>query len=99
MSYLRATIGRWDIDLASEEAREAFQKIEDEGLQVFRRQPGFIRYRLMRADSHTTIAVAEWESPELGKAGAQRYREWLKSSGIAQKLSLETYDGDIVVAS
>ena len=58
MSYLRATIGRWNIDLASEEAREAFQKIEDEGLQVFRRQPGLIRYRLMRADSHTTIAVA-----------------------------------------
>jgi heme-degrading monooxygenase HmoA len=99
MSYLRATIGSWNIDLASEEAQEAFQKIENEGLQVFRGQPGFIRYRLMKADYHTTIAVAEWESQELGKAGAQRYREWLKSSGIAQKLSLETYDGDIVVAS
>jgi hypothetical protein len=99
MSYLRATIGRWNIDLASEEAQEAFQKIENEGLQVFRRQPGFICYRLLKADSHTTIAVAEWESQELSKAGAQRYREWLKSSGIAEKLSLETNDGDIVVAS
>jgi hypothetical protein len=33
---------------------------------------------------------------ELGKPGAQRYREWLSSSGIAQKLSLETYDGEVV---
>jgi hypothetical protein len=52
----------------------------------------------MIADPTTTIAVAEWENEELGKPGAQRYREWL-TSGIAQKLSLETYDGEVVVAS
>ncbi len=99
MTYLRCTIGRWNIDLNSEESREAFRLIEEEGLRVFREQSGFVRYRLMVADPSTTIAVAEWESEELGKPGAQRYREWLSSSGIAQKLSLETYDGEVVVAS
>lgn len=99
MAYMRCTIGRWNIDLGSDEAREAFNLIEEEGLQVFHDQPGFVRYRLMVADSTTTIAVAEWESEELGKQGAQRYREWLGSSGIAEKLSLETYDGEVVVAS
>jgi hypothetical protein len=99
VTYLRCTIGRWNIDLDSEEAREAFRLINDEGLLVFRKQPGFIRYRLMVADHTTTIAVAEWESEELGKPGAQRYREWLRGSGIAAKLSLETYDGPVVVAS
>ena len=99
MTYMRCTIGRWNIDLDSDEAREAFRLIEEEGLQVFRDQPGFVRYRLMVADSTTTIAVAEWESEELGKPGAQRYREWLRSSGIAEKLSLQTYDGELVVAS
>jgi hypothetical protein len=39
------------------------------------------------------------ENEELGKPGAQRYREWLRSSSIAQKLSLETYAGEVVVAS
>jgi hypothetical protein len=53
----------------------------------------------MLADPTTTIAVAEWESEELGKPGARRYREWLRSSGIAEKLSLETYDGEVVAAS
>jgi hypothetical protein len=53
----------------------------------------------MVADSTTTIAVAEWESEELGKPGAQRYREWIRSSSIARQLSLETYDGEVVVAS
>jgi hypothetical protein len=48
--YLRCTIGRWNIDLSSEEAREAFPLINDEGLRVFRSQPGFIRYRLMVAE-------------------------------------------------
>ena len=99
MTYLRCTIGRWDIDLSSDEGREAFRLINDEGLRVFRSQPGFIRYRLMVAEPTTTIAVAEWESEELGKLGAQRYRDWLRSSGIAEKLSLETYDGEVVVAS
>jgi hypothetical protein len=96
---LRCTIGRWNIDLNSEEGREAFRLINDEGLLVFRKQPGFIRYRLMVADHTTTIAVAEWESEERGKPGAQRYREWPRGSGIAAKLSLETYDGPVVVTS
>jgi hypothetical protein len=42
----------------------------------------------MKLDHPTTIALAEGQSEELGKPGAQRYREWLRSSGIAQKLSL-----------
>jgi heme-degrading monooxygenase HmoA len=99
MSYLRMTIGRWTIDLDSAEAGRVFQQIREEGVSVFRQQPGFIRYRLMRADAHTTIAVAEWESEQLGTAGAQRFRDWLRSSGIAAKLTLETYAGQIVVAS
>ena len=99
MTYLRCTIGRWKIDLSSDEAREAFRLIHEEGVRVFRTQPGFVRYRLMIANPTTTIAVAEWESEELGKTGAQHYREWLRSSGIAEKLSLETYDGEVVVAS
>ncbi|MGH3149018.1 MAG: antibiotic biosynthesis monooxygenase family protein [Rubrobacter sp.] len=99
MTYLRCTIARWNIDLRSDEGRETFRPINDEGLRVFRSQPGFVRYRLMVADPTTAIAVAEWESEELGKPGAQRYREWLMSSGIAEKVSLETYDGPVVVAS
>ncbi len=99
MTYLRCTIGGWNIDLMSDEGQEAFRIIIDEGLQIVRNQPGFIRYRLMLADPVTTVAVAEWESEGLGKPGAQRYREWLRSSGIAEKLSLETYDGPVVVAS
>ena len=99
MTYLRCTIGRWTIDLDSEEGREAFHQIDTEGVRVFRSQPGFVRYSLMVADPTTTVAVAEWESEELGKPGARRYREWLKSSGIAKKLSLETYDGEVVAAS
>jgi hypothetical protein len=99
MTYLRCTIGRWNIDLSSKKDQETFRLIKDEGLRVFRSQPGLIRYRLMFADSTTTIAVAEWESEELVKPGAQRYRQWLRSSGIAEKLSLETYDGPIVDAS
>ena len=99
MTYLRATVANWDIDLTSAAGQDMVHQIEEGGVAVFRQQPGFIRYRLMQADARTTVAVAEWESQELGEAGAQRYREWLRSSGIMAHLSLHTYDGPVVVAS
>jgi hypothetical protein len=99
MTYLRCSIGKWKIDLSSDEAGEIFRSIDDEGVRVFRKQPGFIQYRLMLADPQTTVAVAEWESEELGKKGAENYRSWLRSSVIWDKLVLQTYDGEVVAAS
>ena len=99
MNYLRMTIGRWNLDLESPEAREIFKRIQTEGVAVFRHQPGFIRYRLMRADHRTTIAVAEWESEDLGTVGAQKFRAWLAESGIGDQLTLETFAGEIVASS
>lgn len=99
MAYLRMTIARWNVDVSSGVGREQVRKIQERGLEVFRQQPGFIRYRLMQADPRTTVAVAEWESEELGKPGAQRYRDWMRESGVAEHISLETWDGPILVAS
>ena len=97
--YLRVSIARWTIDLHSAEAERIFHQIDTEGVAVFRAQPGFVRYRLMRADGTTTIAVAEWESEQLGKAGAEKYRAWMRSVGIMDRFTLETHAGDIVAGS
>jgi hypothetical protein len=99
MAYLRVTFAKWTVDTNSPEAQEAYRKIATDGLRIFRNQPGFIRYRLMVADKQTTVAVAEWESPELGKVGALHYRDWMRTSGVAQYITLETSDGEIVVTS
>ena len=97
--YLRVSTARWNIDLYSAEAERIFHQIETDGVAVFRAQPGFVRYRLMRADRSTTIAVAEWESEQLGLAGAERYRAWMRSAGIMDRFTLETHAGEIVAAS
>jgi hypothetical protein len=97
--YLRVSVARWNIDTYSADAERIFDQIDTEGVGVFRAQPGFVRYRLMRADSTTTIAVAEWESEELGKAGAERYRAWMRTVGIMDHITLETNAGDIVAGS
>ncbi len=97
--YLRVSIAQWDIDLYTHDAEQIFRQIGTDGVAVFQAQPGFIRYRLMRADSTTTIAVAEWESEQLGQAGAEKYRAWMRSVGIMNHIKLETYTGDIVAAS
>ena len=97
--YLRVSIAHWDINVYTPEAEQMFHQIETDGVAVFKAQPGFVRYRLMRADSTTTIAVAEWESEQLGLAGAEKYRAWMRSVGIMNHIKLETYTGDIVAAS
>jgi hypothetical protein len=97
--YLRVSFAHWDINLYTSEAEKMFRLIETEGVAVFKAQPGFIRYRLMRADSATTIAVAEWESEKLGLAGAENYRAWMRNAGIMSHIKLETYTGDIVAGS
>ena len=97
--YLRVSIARWTIDTFSPEAEAIFRRIETEGVAVFRAQPGFVRYRLMRENATTTIAVAEWESEPLGLAGAERYRAWMRSVGIMDRIELETHAGQIVAAS
>jgi len=97
--YLRVSIARWKLDLHSREAEDVFRQIETEGVSVFRQQPGFISYRLMRADGETTVAVAEWQSKSLGQAGAERYREWMRKVGIMELITLETHAGEIVARS
>lgn len=97
--YLRVSIGRWNIDTYSPEAERIFRQIETDGVAVFRAQPGFVRYRLMRENSTTTIAVAEWESEALGQAGAEQYRGWMRRVGIMDRLELETHTGQIVASS
>ena len=97
--YLRVSVGHWNVNLYSPEAENIFHQIETDGVAVFRAQPGFVDYRLMRADNNTTVAVAEWESEELGRAGAERYRAWMRSVGIMDRITLETHAGDIVARS
>jgi hypothetical protein len=97
--YLRVSIARWNLNLHSAEATRVFHQIDTDGVAVFRAQPGFVRYRLMRADGTTTIAVAEWESEGLGRAGAEHYRAWMRRVGIMERITLETHAGEIVAGS
>ncbi len=92
-------MGKWSIDLYSPEAKAIFDRINCEGVRVFREQSGFMSYRLMRASNDVTVAIAEWESEELGKVGAENYRNWLRASGIWDKLVLTTYEGEAVASS
>jgi len=97
--YLRVSFGHWKIDTYSPEAERIFRQIETDGVAVFRAQPGFVRYRLMRENRTTTIAVAEWESEARGLAGAEQYRAWMRRVGIMDRLVLETHTGQIVAGS
>jgi len=97
--YLRVSIARWNIDTYSPDAERIFDQIQTQGVAVFRAQPGFVSYRLMRENKTTTFAVAEWESEALGVAGAEKYRAWMRDAGIMDRIALETHTGQIVASS
>lgn len=96
MTYLRTTRATWDLDLDGEEGRALLERIRTEGAAVFRAQPGFIRYRLMAAGPRRTVAVAEWASEELGRRGAERFRDWLDAVGIRARITMDTDAGPVV---
>ena len=93
MTYLRTTRATWDLDLDGEEGRALLERIRTDGAAVFRAQPGFIRYRLMAAGPRRTVAVAEWASEELGRRGAERFRDWLDAAGIRARFTMDTDAG------
>ena len=92
------TVADWDVDVDSPEGKAMVQAIAADGLAVFRAQPGFVRYRLMRAGPRRTVAVAEWRTEEESLSGSTRYREWLASAGIRAHITMDTETGPIVVS-
>ena len=98
MAYLRMTIADWDLDVDGSDGAALVERIARDGAAVFRAQPGFVRYRLMRAGPRRTIAVAEWESEELGLAGSGHYRAWLAEAGIREHITMDTRTGPILVS-
>lgn len=99
MTYLRMTIGEWDVDLDAPSGQHLVDLIRSEGLGVLRRQPGFVHYRLMRAGPSKSIAFVEWESEERALAGAAKYRQWLEDVGIKAHLSMDTTGGPLLISS
>lgn len=99
MTYLRVTVASWGIDLYAKEGEKIFQMVKEGGVRVFKSLPGFIQYRMMRSDRHTTMSVAEWRSEAHGREGAKAFLKWMRENGIADKAVLEDYEGEVVASS
>ena len=99
MTFQRVTFAEWDIDVDTPEGHRLLDIVRSDGLALFRRQPGFIRYRLVRLGPSRTIALAEWDSEELALAGAARYRSWLETAGLMAHITLTTESGPVLISS
>jgi len=98
MSCLRMTIGRWDLDLESPEARESSSASRPRRGRVspaagLRPLPSDAR-RPAHHDRGGGVGIG---SPR--DRGRTEVRAWLTESGIREKLTMETYAGEIVAAS
>ena len=100
MAYLRVSIVTWKIDVHGAEAQALTQKVQDEGIPLLRRLPGLARYQAAITGPRTIVNVLEWESEAPAKAGAERFTEWLQSSGLSQQIdSVDAHMGEVLVSS
>lgn len=98
MSYLRVTYAEWDIDVDTPEGGRLLGLVRSQGMALLQRQPGFLRYRLIRLGPNRTVALVEWESDERALAGATAYRGWMESVGIMAHVTLTTESGPVLIA-
>ncbi len=100
MPYLRVSVVTWNVDLHGAAGQAIIQKVQEEGIPLLRRLPGFVRYQAAFTGPRTSVNVYEWESEAQATAGAQRFTEWLQGSGLGQQLdSLDVHLGEVVVSS
>ncbi len=100
MPYLRVSVATWKLDMREAEGQAIIQQTQAEAVSLLRRQPGFVRYQAALTGPRTSVQVFEWESEAQATAGAERFTEWLKSSGVGQQIdSVDAHLGEVIVSS
>jgi len=100
MPYLRVSVATWNVDLHGAAGQAIIQKSQAEGIPLLRGLPGFVRYQGAITGARTSVQVFEWESEAQATAGAQRFTEWLKSSGVGQQIdSIDVHLGEVIISS
>jgi heme-degrading monooxygenase HmoA len=61
-------------------AAEVADKAKAGLLPLFRGEPGFVRYRVLKVDPGTIMSVSEWENDEEAHAASQKAATWVATN-------------------
>lgn len=68
-------------------------------LPIFRAQPGFIGYGLVKTGDDSLISISAWQSAQQADAANQTAAQWVKDNVAAVFVSVENHVGDLAFFS
>lgn len=78
---------------------EVIQAAERGMLPLFRSQPGFIQYTVVKTGDDAAVSTSSWETREQAEKAVATAAGWVREN-IAEKLvSVENHTGEVVIAS
>jgi heme-degrading monooxygenase HmoA len=85
--------------LTSGTVEDVARKAEEGMLPIFRDQPGFVSYRLVRGEDETIISISRWQSRDQADRATEAAASWVRDN-IADNVALQqNYVGEVVLSS
>lgn len=73
-------------------------KARAELVPMTRRQPGFLRYAVVRTGADSVVSLSAWEAREQSEQAAQQLAGWVRENFGPGLLSVDNYIGEIVLS-
>ena len=89
----QACIARYTVKSGTTD--EIVRRIKLSLVPIYRRQPGFVAYELIKTGNATLIAVSMWHLAEYAAASAQMTTAWARQEIGENKLSVDYDFGDV----
>jgi heme-degrading monooxygenase HmoA len=94
IGYVRIGYYRMRAALVDRVARQA----QADMLLLFKRDPGFIGFQMVRSGSDELISISQWETRAQAEAAVDRELSWIKATAAHAVTSTESHVGGIVLS-
>ena len=76
-------------------ADEAIRRSQKGMLPIFRNQPGFAGYGIVKAGQNSVISISFWQSRQQAEAAVQLAASWAKDNVAEMSETVQNYVGEL----
>jgi len=76
-------------------ADEAIRRSQNGMLPIFRNQPGFAGYGIVKTGQDSVISISFWQSRQQAEAAVQLAASWAKNNVAEMSESVQNYVGEL----
>ncbi len=74
---------------------EAIRRSQNGMLPIFRNQPGFAGYGIVKAGQNSVISISFWQSRQQAEAAVQLAASWAKDNVAEMSETVQNYVGEL----